>query len=161
MRFRRSHIRSLVVGPVAALAAFLPIATATAAPAQVTQFDVSGTVFACGDESYTVAEGEFATLAVREEFSEDGTVHVTGTASPGNTELLGSDGEVYYLAGSNGIHGQFTAGGAATITSPQFYTIRAESGGVVATVTLLLHVTQLPDGSFTAEFETNTECTIT
>jgi hypothetical protein len=153
----RTHAIRLaaVAALMLALGAWL-VAPATAAPTttDVQKLDVTGAVFTCeGGVTYTVVSGD-AVFLIHESTDANGGYHITGTIAPSNVTLLGSDGQTYRLAGAAWFGGNFSGSGG-DFTDTEFFNIIDQSGGVVAKVSIVSHITVAPDGTVTVEFEKN------
>jgi hypothetical protein len=153
----RTHAIRLaaVVALMLALGAWLVAPATAATTTTVEKVDVTGAVFTCeGGVTYTVVSGE-AVFLIHQSTDANGGFHITGTIAPSNVTLLGSDGQTYRLAGAAWFGGNATAAGGFQFTDTEFFNIIDQSGGVVAKVSIVSHITVAPDGTVTVEFEKN------
>ena len=89
--------------------ALLTAATATAnSPAIHSTEDVTGDVFVCEDETYTVTSGEIA-FTFHEGSSASGNGNFTATIVPKNVIFEDSDGDAYRAVGAVWFGGTFNA----------------------------------------------------
>jgi hypothetical protein len=142
-------MRSKAIAVIAALAA-AAVALVVALPAgaagnagstQVTTFDPTGAVFTCPTANYTVLGGTVRSV-FHDSFGANGSEHVSGTTSPiGVTLTDGTTSAVYRLAGASWFGGSFNpATGQFVSTDTQFFNILGPSGGVVAKVAGVEHM---------------------
>jgi hypothetical protein len=137
---------------IAALAALAAIVAATvvlspagaagnAGSTQVSTFDPTGATFSCSTGvTYTVTGGTVRSIF---HFSTDasGGGHVTGTTAPTGVTLSdGTTNTVYRLAGASWFGGNFDASGNFVSTDTSFFNILGPSGGPVAKVAVVEHM---------------------
>jgi hypothetical protein len=153
---RLMSMRKLVPLTLAALAAAVAVslpanAAGNAGTTEVTTFDPTGAVFTCPGTNYTVLGGTVRFL-LHDSIAVDGSEHVTITRVPiGVTLSDGTTSTIYQLVGANSSGGNFDiVNGRYEFTDATFFNILAPSGGVVARVASVLHITSGGSGfSFT------------
>ena len=142
-------MRSKVVAVLVALAAVaaalvvaLPASAAgNAGTTQVTTFDPTGAVFTCPGTNYTVLGGTVLSV-FHDSLAANGSEHVTGTIAPTGVTLTdGTTSTVYRLAGASWFGGNFNVvNGKYVFTDTEFFNIIDPSGGVVAKVAGVEHM---------------------
>jgi hypothetical protein len=143
------QMRHKSIGGIATLAA-MAIAMAVAGPAsaagsagttQVSTFDPTGAVFTCPDTNYTVLGGSVRSI-FHDSIAANGSEHVTGTIAPTGVTLTdGTTSTVYRLAGASWFGGNFnSANGKFVFTDTEFFNILGPSGGAVARVAGVEHM---------------------
>jgi hypothetical protein len=142
-------MRSKVVAVLVALAAVaaalvvaLPASAAgNAGTTQVTTFDPTGAVFTCPGTNYTVLGGTVLSV-LHDSVAANGSEHVTGTIAPTGVTLTdGTTSTVYRLAGASWFGGNFNVvNGKYVFTDTEFFNILGSSGGVVAKVAGVEHM---------------------
>lgn len=165
--FRRPGAPPYATGlaALAALAAALVVAVPASAAGnadatQVMTFDPTGAVFTCRDADYTVLGGTVR-FVFHDSIAADGSEHVTQTRVPIDVTLSDrTTSTIYRLVGANSSGGNFSVvDGKYEFTDITFFNILAPTGGVVARVAGVEHVTSGRGGfSFTfGECETPQE----
>jgi hypothetical protein len=151
----RSATRLLVAAGVALTAVLIVALPASAAgnagTTSVTTIDVTGAVFTCPGANYTVVGGRLR-FVIHESVGADGSEHVRFTRDPiGVTLSDGTTSTIYRLVGANASGGNLDVGtGQFEFTDITFFNILAPSGGVVARVAGVSHVSPTGSGfSFT------------
>jgi hypothetical protein len=116
-------------------------ASSNAGSTQIESFDPTGAVFTCPGTDYTVLGGSVLSL-FHDSFARNGSEHVTGTIAPTGVTLTdGTTDTVYRLAGASWFGGNFNeVNGKYVFTDTEFFNILAPSGGVVARVAGVEHM---------------------
>jgi|SRR5438093_3364851 len=151
------HKLTAALTALAAIAVAMVIASpagaaGNAGSTQVTTFDPTGATFPCTTGvTYTVTGGIVRSVF---HFSGDasGGGHVTGTISPiGVTLTDGTTNTVYRLAGASWFGGNFDTSGNFVTTDTAFFNILGPSGGPVARVAIVDHMSSRGT-NFTLDF---------
>src|SRR5213080_3746454 len=125
-----------------ALVVALPASAAgNAGTTQVSKFDPTGAVFTCPGTDYTVLGGSVVSV-FHDSFAANGSEHVTGTTAPTGVTLTdGTTSTIYRLAGASWFGGNFDeVNGKFVFTDTEFFNILGPSGGVVARVAGVEHM---------------------
>jgi hypothetical protein len=131
-----------------AFAGWLPAkAVGNAGTTEVTTFDPTGAVFTCPGTNYTVLGG-IVRFVLHDSIAADGSEHVRITRVPiGVTLSDGTTSMIYQLVGANSSGGNFdVVNGRFEFTDVTFFNILAPSGGVVARVAFVTHVSSRGSG---------------
>jgi hypothetical protein len=142
LRYKRfataASVEAIAAASVMAVPAF---AAGNAGSTQVESFDPTGAVFTCPGTNYTVLGGSVLSL-FHDSFAANGSEHVTGTIAPTGVTLSdGTTDTVYRLAGASWFGGNFNeVDGKYVFTDTEFFNILAPSGGVVARVAGVEHM---------------------
>jgi hypothetical protein len=142
MRVKAIAALAALAAVAAALVVALPASAAgNAGTTQVSTFDPTGAVFTCPTTNYTVLGGTVRSV-FHDSIAADGSEHVTGTISPTGVTLTdGTTSTVYRLAGASWFGGNFNpATGQFVSTDTEFFNILGPSGGVVAKVAGVEHM---------------------
>jgi hypothetical protein len=142
MRFKAvAGLAALVAVAVAMVAAVPANAAGNAGTTQVSTFDPTGAVFTCPGVDYTVLGGTVRSV-FHDSIAANGSEHVTGTIAPTGVTLSdGTTSTVYRLAGASWFGGNFNpATGQFVFTDTEFFNIIDPSGGVVAKVAGVEHM---------------------
>jgi hypothetical protein len=142
MRFKAvAGLAALVAVAVAMVAAVPANAAGNAGTTQVSTFDPTGAVFTCPGVNYTVLGGTVRSV-FHDSIAANGSEHVTGTIAPTGVTLSdGTTSTVYRLAGASWFGGNFNpATGQFVFTDTEFFNIIDPSGGVVAKVAGVEHM---------------------
>jgi hypothetical protein len=142
LRYRGfATVASIAALGAAGFAAVPAFAAGNAGTTQVTTFDPTGAVFTCPGADYTVLGGSVRSV-FHDSFAANGSEHVTGTISPTGVTLSdGTTDTVYRLAGASWFGGSFNpATGQFVSTDTEFFSILGPSGGVVARVAGVEHM---------------------
>src|SRR6266508_6193751 len=141
----RSKVVAVLV-VLAAVAATLVVAlpanaAGNAGTTQVMTFDPTGAVFTCPGTNYTVLGGTVISV-FHDSFAANGSEHVTGTIAPTGVTLTdGSTSTIYRLSGASWFGGNFNVvNGKYEFTDTEFFNILGPSGGVVAKVAGVEHM---------------------
>src|SRR5919197_732568 len=123
------------------VAAVAANAAGNAGTTQVSRFDPTRAVFTCPGTNYTVLGGSVLSV-FHDSFAANGSEHVTGTIAPTGVTLSdGSTSTLYRLAGASWFGGNFnSANGKYEFTDTEFFNILGPSGGVVARVAGVEHM---------------------
>jgi hypothetical protein len=126
-------------------------AAGNAAATQVTNIDPTGAVFTCPDTHYTVLGGTVRFVS-HDSTAADGSEHLTIKRVPIDVTLSdGTTSTIYRLVGANSASGNISVvTGRFEFTDVTFFNILAPSGGVVARVAGVVHVS--PGGGFEFKF---------
>ena len=108
---------------------------------QVSTFDATGAVFTCPGTDYTALGGSVRSV-FHDSVAANGSEHVTGTtAATGVTLTDGTTSTIYRLAGASWFGGNFNeVNGKFVFTHTEFFNILGPSGGVVARVAGVEHM---------------------
>jgi len=126
----------------ATVAFAVPVGAAgNAGSTDVSAFDPTGAVFTCPDANFTVLGGT-VTSVFHDSLAHNGSEHVTGTTVPTGVTLTdGTTDTVYRLAGASWFGGNFNpATGQFVSTDTEFFNILGPTGGVVARVAAVEHM---------------------
>jgi len=142
MRLKTAAVLGGIVGVAAAMVTALPAGAAgNAGSTQVTTFDATGATFPCSTGvTYTVLGGSVLSI-LHDGFDAAGGEHVTGTIAPNGVTLSdGTTSTVYRLSGASWFGGNFNSNGQFVVTDTAFFNILGPTGGVVAKVAAVDHV---------------------
>lgn len=142
MRVKAIAALTALAAVAVALVVALPAnAAGNAGTTQVSTFDPTGAVFTCPATTYTVLGGTVRSV-FHDSLAANGSEHVTGTTSPTGVTLTGgTTSTVYRLAGASWFGGNFNpATGQFVSTDTEFFNILGPSGGVVAKVAGVEHM---------------------
>jgi len=152
-------VAAVVVTVAALVGAGAAGAAGNAGATQVMTVDPTGAVFTCPETDYTVLGGELR-LIFHDSIASDGSEHLAQKHVPiGVTLSGGTTSTIYRLVGANSSAGSIRfVDGRYGFTDATFFNILAPSGGVVARVAGVQHVTSRGDFAFTfGECETPPE----
>src|SRR6266498_3821136 len=141
----RSRVVAVLVALAAVAVALVVVLPASAAgnagTTQVATFDPTGAVFTCPGTDYTVLGGTVVSV-FHDSLAANGSEHVTGTIAPTGVTLTdGTTNTGYRLAGASWFGGNFNAvNGKYVFTDTEFFNILGPSGGVVAKVAAVEHM---------------------
>ena len=142
MRSRGLALFATLAAVAVAMVAAAPAGAAgNAGSTEVTTFDPTGAVFTCPGTDYTVLGGTVRSV-FHDSFAGNGSEHVTGTTAPIGVRLTdGTTSTVYRLAGASWFGGNFNeVNGKFVFTDTEFFNILGPSGGVVARVAGVEHM---------------------
>lgn len=123
----------------AAASSLIVTAVATAnSPAFRFTEDVSGDVFACEDETYTITSGEIS-FVIHEGESASGNGNFTATIVPKNVTLVDTDGDTFRAVGAVWFGGTFNAQRESFQGTFTFKLNIIGSGGKADSVSLVAH----------------------
>ena len=138
---------------IAALAALFALALALSfspvlanGPAVHDSFSVVGTVFVCGDNTYTVTSGTVSAV-MHEGSSASGNLNGTFTGTPTRVVAVDQDGNEYSIVGAVWSGFSFTAqtGGFQTTFTGKLQIV-SKGGGTADSVNVVFHIS--PNGDF-------------
>jgi len=142
MKYKAVAVLAVLAAVAAALVVPLPAnAAGNAGTTQVSTFDATGAVFTCPGTDYTVLGGSVISV-FHDSFAANGSEHVTGTIAPTGVTLTdGTTSTIYRLAGASWFGGNFSeVNGQFVFTDTEFFNILGPSGGVVARVAGVEHM---------------------
>jgi hypothetical protein len=142
MRYKAVAVLAALAAVAVAMVVALPAsAVGNAGSTQVETFDPTGAVFTCPGTDYTVLGGTVVSV-FHDSFAANGSEHVTGTIAPTGVTLTdGTTSIVYRLAGASWFGGNFNVvNGKYVFTDTEFFNILGPSGGVVARVAGVEHM---------------------
>jgi len=142
MKYKAVAALAVLAAVAAALVVALPASAAgNAGTTQVSKFDPTGAVFTCPGTDYTVLGGSVVSV-FHDSFAANGSEHVTGTTAPTGVTLTdGTTSTIYRLAGASWFGGNFDeVNGKFVFTDTEFFNILGPSGGVVARVAGVVHM---------------------
>jgi hypothetical protein len=134
-------VASLAAIGAASFMAVPAFADGNAGTTQVERFDPTGAVFTCPGTDYTVLGGSVLSV-FHDSFAANGSEHVTGTIAPTGVTLSdGTTATVYRLSGASWFGANFNVvNGKYEFTDTEFFNILGPSGGVVAKVAGVEHM---------------------
>lgn len=140
-------MRRLVATLAAALALALSASPALAnGPAVHFSVPVTGDVFVCGANTYTITSGTIS-IVIHEGSSASGNLNITGTITPRNVVAVDEDGNVYSIVGAEWFGGTYNA---KTDALQQTFTAKlqivSKGGGTADSVNVVTHLS--PNGDF-------------
>jgi len=142
MKYKAVAALAVLAAVAAALVVALPASAAgNAGTTQVSKFDPTGAVFTCPGTDYTVLGGSVVSV-FHDSFAANGSEHVTGTtAPPCVTSTSGTTSTIYRLAAASWLGCNFDeVNGKFVFTDTEFFNILGPSGGVVARVAGVVHM---------------------